>query len=259
MADSISIAGKPIPKNALFIGGAVAAGILGYAYWKRTSGGGGTGTSPTDTSATDSGIDPSTGQPYADEFGAGMNYTGLGTYDPATGAILASYGSQTVTAVSTNAQWAQAAQAYLVSQSYDAQAVSAAIGKVLAGLPVTNEEATIWAAAVGYEGQPPNYVPPLVHVPASGQTGTTSSNKPGWAYNLKATHVTRNSIHVTWSGVANVQGYKVALNGQTQEAVFWQNYTFNNLKPNTTYTIAVTPFNKSGDGPTSHASVRTSK
>src|ERR1041385_858906 len=99
MADTISIAGKAVPKNAVYIGGFAAVGILAYAYWKRSSSSGGGNTPTADPNA---GLDPSTGLPFSDEFGGGMSYSGLGIYDPATGQTIASYGSQTITSVTTN-------------------------------------------------------------------------------------------------------------------------------------------------------------
>jgi hypothetical protein len=254
MADTITIAGKTIPKNALLIGGAAAIGMIGYAYWRRSGSGGG---SSSDTGGDpNAGIDPSTGQAYADEFGGGMNYSGLGIYDPATGSYLSSYGSQTVTQVSTNAQWAQAAQAYLTQQGYDPKTVSAAIGKVLTGQPVTAEEAAIWAAAVGFEGEPPMYVPPLNTSTPGGQNTGTTLKSPA---NVHVDSRSKSSIKIGWNPVTGAtKGYHVYLNGVFSKSASGTNTTVTGLHANTHYTFNVRGVDSRGNlGPAGSVSTST--
>jgi hypothetical protein len=256
MADTISIAGKAIPKNAVLIGGAAAVSVIIYAYWKKSSGGNSSNAAVTaDPSA---GIDPSTGQPYADEFGAGMNYSGFGFNDPVTGATIGAYGTQTITQVTTNAQWAQAAQAYLVQQGYDPMKVSAAIGKVLSGQPITADEAAIWAAAVGYEGEPPMYVPPLnTSVPGGQNTGTTIKAPSG----LHVTARGKNDIHLAWSAVTGAtKGYHVYINGAYNRAASGTTSTVTGLHANTHYTFNVRGVDSKGNiGPGASVSTSTTK
>lgn len=212
MAGDFNIGGTHVSKNAVYFSSAAAVGILGYAYWKRrgTATTGSTGTD-TGTTATDPSIDPTTGLPYAEEYGYGAptgGATGYGIYDPATGGTITSYG-QTVTTVSTNAQWAQASQLYLTSVGYDGTAVGAALGKALTGQPMTDSELAIYNAAVAFEGYPPN-PHTIVHVPPSGQTGGggTTVTGQGPVTNLKAT-ASATQIHVDWSPVKGANGYHV--------------------------------------------------
>src|SRR6185437_10594992 len=84
MPDDIKLPGLgKVDKKVVLIGGAAAVGLIAIIVIRRKSAGqtaAGTDTSGTtsDTSGTDSGIDPATGVPYADEGGT----SGI---DPATG------------------------------------------------------------------------------------------------------------------------------------------------------------------------------
>lgn len=157
---------KLSPKNKKILAGAglVAAGILGYMYYKNRSASSAAAT--TDTSSTDpNAIDPNTGIPYADE----TDYSGVGTspgldgvYDPTTGQYIGT-GVGTalggITTVSTNAAWAQASEAYLTNLGYDPATTAAALGAYLLGVPLTSDQYAIVQAAIGFEGTPPNGAP----------------------------------------------------------------------------------------------------
>jgi hypothetical protein len=256
--NEIHIAGKTIPKPAIYASGAAAVGILAYAYWAKR------GATPdaTDPNAVDPNIDPYTGLPYSDEFGSGMggSFTPSGnTYDPNTG---------TATLTNTNAAWAQAAQAYLTGVGYDPQVVGSAIGKALNGQYVTAEEIGIWSAAIAFEGYPPQGYPGLNTTPPGGQGGNggngggdgdggnggggTTPAVPkttgkGPVSGLKALTKTTTSVTLDWNPVSGAKGYAIDRNGSRVVTVLYSQGKVSNLSPNTGYTFGVTPVMSNGD------------
>lgn len=162
--------GSKMPKNrkvALFaIGG---LGGLGLVYWYKRKNAA-AATADTTGTTTDPSIDPATGIPYAEEYSGGYGSSLGGIYDPATGQTYTGAGGPPiVTQVTSNAQWAQAAEAYLISLGYDPVTTSAALGAYLAGIGLTQDQLAIVQAAIGFEGQPPNPpAPPHVTGPPTG-------------------------------------------------------------------------------------------
>src|SRR5271165_502251 len=171
--------GKKMPRNRkvlLFSLGGLGA-IGGYIWWKKRNASTASAASTTDPNAIDpatgipysqegGAIDPATGVPYADEYGGtsgayGTQPGALGTYDPLTGQYIPGIGQTTPPVqIATNAEWAQAAESYLVSQGYDPVTTAAAIGAYLIGGTLTSDQYAIVQAALAFEGQPPTSVPP---------------------------------------------------------------------------------------------------
>lgn len=240
---NVKIGKVKIPKPALYMGVAGAAAIILYAYYQRRAGGGGGGNTPTDGGA-DPSIDPSTGLPYADEFGGG--YSGMGIYDPSTGGTIGTGYGQIIQQVSTNAAWTQAAVAYMTTVGYEGTAVQNAIGKALLGQALTQAELDIFNAARAVEGEPPNGYPPI-HMVGNAPGGTT--NPPGKSLpppgNVHVLHTYRTEIQVGWTAVKGAKGYAVfraedppggsTPTGQRQGTVVYPSYQFKGLKPGTRY------------------------
>jgi hypothetical protein len=118
-------------------------------------------------------IDPTTGVPYSQEYGYGGGY-GLGYGGGGFGGGFPWWQqpppSSTMQTVTTNAQWAQASEAYLQSLGYNPEKVALALGRYLSGQGLTNDEFNIVEAAIGFEGQPPQGAPPPHHIkPVGGQ------------------------------------------------------------------------------------------
>lgn len=161
------------------IGGIGTAGIV-YIYFRHSAAAAST-PSTTDTTATDdSGIDPSTGIPYSEEYGA--NVAGPADYSSAYGYDYVGSptdygsgysGSETYTPPVTNNQtWFAQAEAYLSGIGVDAQTASAAIGKYLAGTQLSSDQYSLVQQALGAVGTPPGGAPPVTVAPPSGQTTT---------------------------------------------------------------------------------------
>ena len=151
---------KKNTRNWLLIGGGVAALAVVYYVMKSRS--------------SASGIDPATGIPYDQEYsaaGAGAGPVGAtpslyGYIDPTTGAFISGAGAPgLVTAPSTNASWAQQVEAYLQNLGYDPIGVAAAIGKYLTGQTLSQQQADIVRAALGFFGNPPQGAPPISQGP----------------------------------------------------------------------------------------------
>lgn len=121
-----------IGRTWLIAGGALLAGILGYAYLRRAQS---TSPSPTaDQTATPTELPP------AD---IGSVTTGGGVTD--TGK----------TFITTNAEWAQDATSKLTDLGFDPVAVSTALGKYLSNQFVTKTEAQYIYTALAVSGKPP--------------------------------------------------------------------------------------------------------
>jgi hypothetical protein len=256
MADQINIGGMKLNKTTLWISLAAAGGIVGYAWWTRRA----AGETPITTEGDVSGIDPATGLPYDSGFGdSGIpTYQGIGVYDPATGGYFGTgYGGQTVTGVSTNAAWVQAATLWLTTQGFEGPAIATALGKVLSGQPVTNDELAIFTAAVGAQGNPPQGYPTIVHVP-TGSTPTTPATV-GAPKNVK-TKTWLTHVFVDFDPVAGAKGYAYFVNGARKTSSVFSQETLWNLKRNTSYRIGIAAI-KTDDslGPTTTVTVRTKK
>lgn len=252
-----------IPKAGLVIGGAVAIGIVGYAYYVRGGAAGATGEEGTDDGNPN--IDPSTGLPYDSGYGYGVG-SGLGIYDPSTGSIFGSgYGQQIVQQVSTNAAWSQAAALTLEQKGYEGTAVAAALGKALMGVPMTQEELNIFNAARGFHGEPPNGYPPIRMVTATPKPPAPKppGSKPPPALKaptgLRAVNVYRNSFRMDWNPVPGAEGYTLFLNGRRITSVQYSVFTFSGVSRNKSYTVTVRPNRDGKLGPAASRTVRTKK
>lgn len=205
-------------RNKWVIGGVAVVGTIGAVWYYKKQSASSTAANSTDsgidpntgipyadeTSGADSGIDPNTGVPYADEYG-GFNNAGigsvpglLGTYDPLTGTYVPGSGTATTTPTTpgTNAEWAAAAEATLVADGYNPVNVAAAIGAYLSGAALSANEYSIVQSALAFEGQPP------VSVPPPHQTGTGGNNNNTGGANIPVPNVIGKRAAVAFSAVA---------------------------------------------------------
>lgn len=171
-----------IPKPALYVGGIVLVGVGVYVWLRHKANSSGTGAYG--YSAYGYGLQ----QVPLGEYGYGSYYGyNLGAYAynaygeevyPGVGSAVGSVGTVVGTPIAaTNAEWAQAAEAYLSdSGGYDPTTVAAALGKYITGQSMTADQAAIAEAAIAVEGYPPqsgaNGDPPAINTaPPAGQTG----------------------------------------------------------------------------------------
>jgi LysM repeat protein len=173
-------------------GGAIVLGVVGYAYYRdkktkaaaaaaaTTSAAAASGTLA-GTGAGDSGIDPATGLPYADEGG-----DGVGTYggiDPATGVpyydeITQSSTTTNPNAITTNQQWIEQAESdgqnlFGATEAVAVSAVGKYISQTTAGL--NTSEYSLMQSIVAELGQPPTGGPyRFIQASGTATTGTTA-------------------------------------------------------------------------------------
>lgn len=188
------IFGKQVSKGTLWIGGG-AAGLLGialYRYRKQqqaaaaTAAANAAAQAPGTGLGTSDAIDPATGFPYGSTEDAaamtaqagynspigGLGYSDIGYNYGGGGFYPGSGGGPVGGGFTSNAQWSQAAEAYLVGQGADANTVGNALGKYITGGVINDPTATsIVNQAIAFEGYPP--VPGPNGFPPSIQTGPT--------------------------------------------------------------------------------------
>jgi hypothetical protein len=164
---------------------ALVAGIGlvgGYVILKRRNTGAAASAADAATSGTDgSAIDDGSGLDYGDSSGlypyGDSTAVAGGYYDPYSGQYIGTgvgLPGPVVTTVSSNAAWAQQAEAYMTQLGYGPVTVGNAIGKYLSGQGLTPSQEAIVQAAITFEGQPPQPVPPPHLVPEPGHKPVTT-------------------------------------------------------------------------------------
>lgn len=249
MANTIEIAGHKV--NKWVAGGAVVVALVVIvAIRKKSAAAAAASSAPSSASSTDqSGIDPTTGYPYGSPedqaalqalgsgYGAGYGGFGFGAGGGSGGPLPTGTGGFT-----TNAQWAQAAEQYLGSTGSDA--IGAALGKYLAGVPITSDQATIVEQAIAVEGNPPvsgpNGMPPSFKLQPGGPGGGGNAHNP--VSGLRATPGST-GIDLTWNAAANATDYLVTAVGPGAPAAFKTggatSTRVHDLRPKTHYDIRV--------------------
>lgn len=197
-----------VKKSWVWIGVAVTAVIVGYAYIKHRQGGSASSVTAADTAA----IDPATGYPTGSaqdlaalqaQTGASAGYdsyggsdTGTGQqlyYDPADGLydLTSPYtgtatGTGTTTTTPNTGPGTFSDDAYWVSYAeqnvtgYAASAIQGALAAYLAGIPLTTTQMSIYQAAIAVAGQPPSPGPtPTLATQSTSGTSSGSSSGSG--------------------------------------------------------------------------------
>jgi len=312
MADTINLFGSQVKRGYVIAGGAVVAAAIGYGWWKNrhqapantaaaatpstpgTPAGGsyppdGTTGDPSDPYSTD----PSTGQTYGSEgqfaggyglpggvggYGYGGGYDGYGTsaYPPGTTGGVAQY--------TTNGQWAQATEDYLVNTvGASATVVAAALGKYITGQALTSDQVSVVEQAIAFSGSPPvngvdGYPPNMRQAPApapppssggggsgggsgggGGQKPPPAPKAPATPSGVSASGAGPTGFGVRWNAVSGATQYRVRVTYQGQLAgqvtTGGTSTGISGLAPNRTYTVHVAAGNSAGwsaetNGPT---------
>jgi len=165
MATSVQIPGDgTVSRKWLIGGGAVVAGIVGWAYLRRAR------TPAAPTTPDEASLAP-TELPPADLSGV------------STGGGSSTTGLQFIT---TNDQWSADVVAKMVDLGYDSIAVSTALGKYLSSQTVTAQEAQYIYTAIALAGKPPvgTFSVRLEPTPTSTSGGTPTSGKHHYVVEL---------------------------------------------------------------------------
>ncbi len=196
MAETINVLGKPLPKTAVYIFGAGAAGIVGYAWF---------------TSGRGDVVAPVLPEPVPEP-------TDVPGFD-----VIGGGGPP-----GTNADWAQKAIDYWVNYGIDGTAMGSALGKFLARKPLNTVEADLVRMAISVAGQPPEYgpwtiideipggvvQPPPPPPPPPGTTPTPPAPTPSQPQEVFPPHGAQAFGHRGWAelhwqhGSGNLSGYE---------------------------------------------------
>lgn len=145
-----------VKKRYLYIGAGVVVVIVGFAYYARSRGGSGGVV-----------VDPATGS------------TGSGGYvNPVPDGPESGVEVEQPAIIDTNAEWGTAAITALTSVQYEPGFAAAAIGKYLAGVALTKDEATAVQVAWAMLGKPPVNPPNIILVTTGPVPGTGQPNPP---------------------------------------------------------------------------------
>lgn len=265
MAETVKLPGiGPVSKTTALALGAVALAVVGVGLYRSRQASAAAGTGDT----TSSQIDPATGYPYgsaedeaalAQQAASLAGGVGLSDFTGSSGTAT----TPTATGYATNAQWAQAAEDYLVGTiGSDAHVVGNALGKYITGGILTSDQVSVVTQAIAFAGYPPvngpTGYPPSYHVAAA----PTKLPAPA---NLRVTKVTKTSVSIAWTAVPGAAGYYVNLasptQGQHHSATLGKGtltFTHGGLAHGKTYQFWVQAFDSAGAGAQSHVSAKTS-
>jgi hypothetical protein len=272
---------------AVIGGGALVTGYVLYRH-KQSSGSWNPFSKGTANATTATGgINPITGMAYSDD-NATDPITGKTYLDEATqyGSVAAAeasvsaYGASTATGsgipvnpaspfsqgtlntpvgtnvYTSNAAWAQAATAGLVSVGYDGPTVASALGKYLTEKPATPDEITIINTAIAEYGPAPVGNLQVIPAPASGPgagipvaapsvsaghviSATTSSI----TFGFNQSNAAKATCTLVGPGIPTAGNTKTVATPNTAVSV-----TFTGLQKGHSYTLFVIPINSSGTG-----------
>jgi hypothetical protein len=214
-----------VPKPVM-IGGGLAALVAGvYVYIKKKKTATATAGSASAYGYSAYGYGYPNSQLIPSAYGYGNNY-GYGQYgyggmggsgSAGVGSPYPTYAYSPAHLVATNAEWAQAATAYLTGNgAYTAAQCSQALGAYILGMPVNASEEEVISAAIAYQGYPPqpgsnNHPPSINSVGTTGQTGTTPAGgtTPTSLPAPTGLHVSPSSTTApaSWNKVTGATGY----------------------------------------------------
>lgn len=249
MADTVKIPGLGPTKKSTAYMLAAAAALVVVVAWYRSRNAPATSTPTSSTPTTDSGdqIDPATGYVYGSAedvaaLGSQGTYLGSGSYG-GNGSNVSTI--STTNGYTTNAQWSQAAEDYLVNTvSSDANTVGNALGKYITGQPLTPDQVGIVNQAIAFTGYPPQNGPtgyPPSYKTSSEPPATTPTGPPAAVTGLKGVAYTEH-VDLTWNAVPNVSGYIIYADGIRKTNNVYTNEHVWNLKPKTSHRLEVQPF-----------------
>jgi len=253
-------------KTALMVGGGgvLVVGVVYYRSKKSASAAASSTTTAADSTLDPSVYDQTTGatwaseglgpygaDPNANQFNSG-NSTGSGQvigYDSSGNPIYSPAGGTAPNtgpgSFTSNAQWAQYAEEYLVNTvGSDAAATGNALGKYITGGPVDDTQFSIIQSAIAFAGAAPvagngGFPPNINHVGTPPGTGNAKNPVSG----LKVTDDGFTSITVGWEKSTGAKSYLVtALDGSkvvSKKTATGTTARMGNLKRGTSYTIRV--------------------
>lgn len=181
-------------KKQLYIGGGLVVVVIGVAMYERSKKAAAAAAAAAAASTTSgtSDIDPATGDVTGSPediaaLEAQSSYANDTAYGYSSGGDVGSGTGTVQSGFTSNSQWAQAAETYLVQESNaDAATVAAALGAYITGSPVTTAQMTVIEQAIAFEGYPPQpgtngYPPAIKTVTTTGGGSPPGGSGPGQA------------------------------------------------------------------------------
>lgn len=242
-AESIDVpAVGNVKREYVYAGGALVAGIAGYAWWHARGG----SSSGKQLVVNGNDVIPATDRVTPPSGDSNVNVDG------------------TNGKITTNAQWTQFVLDKLAAYGIDPAVASSSLGKWLSravgGYTATDVEAI--QRAVGVAGYPPEGGPwniPAVSTPTpnnGGGNGQTMAKPGGLHVNRDAQH----GVQVVWDADANTDTYRVEVRRKSDGHLYQINVpgphgviTTGTYFPSTdtgvVRTVTVIPMNESGEGP----------
>lgn len=247
-----------VSKKALVIGGGGAAAVVLLVFLrKRAQAPAAAPGAAGDTSAADgTGTDGSGDyvDPGLQDTANGPDYGATGYYDPNSGQWLYGNSGTAQAAATTNQQWAQLAEQYLITNNAaDPGALSTAIGKYLTGQAVTTDQESLIDQAIAIEGYPPvggfGGYPPGIRTASSSGSGGSGGGGGGGGSNvvgqypapkgLKLANVTTTSARIDWDAVSpKPPSYTVEV-GSSKKTTSATSFTITGLQPGHRYAVKV--------------------
>jgi hypothetical protein len=183
-----------VDRRWVFAGLAASAGIVVYAYWRRSQEG---------AAAGEPGGEGSEYVPedWSPDAYVGATAPGGETYDP----------SITEAPPTTNPAWVRFVTGLLEAAGFESGFIVTALGKWFAGNPLTETEKQLVQSAIGLGGNPPSGPIPIISAPGTPTTPPTtppSSNKLATPTLRVSAGDPRNTNYLlSWSKVPGAQSY----------------------------------------------------
>ncbi len=254
MAAEVKVPGiGEVPRTYVYLGGAVVAGAVGFAYLRRAA----------DPGAEVGAEDP-TGE--AGDYAAGDYAPGADSYSnpaPATITTPAEVDPDTLPPT-TNSAWTSRSVDRLGDVGYDPRAVAAALGRYLGRQPLASQlEVEIVRTALAMVGPPPTgeY---SIQMPTPGPStppppaGAPTAPKPAALAapaGLRVKSVAPQNVQLDWTKVPGAVTYQITATGAgatTTRTVTASAGYITKLRPQTRYTFTVRAINAKGTkGPSS--------
>jgi len=226
VAETVKIPGLgPVKKPTAYALGGAAVLVAGIGWYRSRGAAAAGGAAP---ASGDAGIDPATGFPYGSDQDAAalgqMGAVGGGGpgygYGGGDGSNTGGGGTGYPQGYTTNSQWSQAAEDYLVNNVHsgeNADLIGNALGKYITGQPLSTDQVAIVTQAIAFTGYPPvngaNGYPPSYKTAATPPPAPGPNYKPGKSLpapgGLHLTNITPTSARVDWNPVSGAASYAV--------------------------------------------------
>lgn len=212
----------PVKKPVFLAGVGITAGILAFAYYRRSKAPAAVDASLPTADSSPSAIDPSTGLPYGSvDAGVGVGYGypdyggygGSGSnpygYDAYGNPIPAPTGVGSNGVYTTNNDWAAAGESVLENASVTLAVSTAAITRVLGGLSVTAQQRDYFMQVIGTLGPPPQGYPTPIHLVDTPTDPAPPTGVLPAPTGLKVVSTSTTHVTLQWNKVTGATSYRL--------------------------------------------------